>query len=266
MTDQFFKPKPISYGKSSHGGKLRRYLIWTTGILTLVAIIWLLIIKFSASPFDKMEKYLRDKDIKKAAILNYEMLEKYPQNRLAILMNGTVINFAVRELNITDNKIPFVEYEDQLEMEDRSGVFMKQAFVKKYSLFPDSPYFLGDFCKYSSNYPDTLSNPEMMVVLKKAFQSQTQWSSVDQSCLDTVFSTIPSIQNISGETTGDNVTLRQKPEIKAKGLGKLKKGTQILVKYTGFEESIGNKSGKWLFIMTPDGTFGWIFGGYVKLN
>jgi hypothetical protein len=266
MSDQFFKPKPVSYGKKQKSERTRMYLISVSSLLIIFFVAWLIIIKFAASPFDKMEKYLTKKDIKKAALLNYEMLNDHPENRLAILMNGSVVNFALRELNITDMKLPFYEYDDFLKMEDRSGVFIKQAFSKKYSLFPDSPFFLNEFCNFSEFYPEALNNPEIMTIIKRSLQSQTKWNPGNENCMEILFSNISNYKDLTGQISGDNLSLREKPETKSKVLGKLKKGSRVLVKFTGFEETIGNVNGKWLYVLTRESVYGWVFGGYVEIR
>jgi hypothetical protein len=63
---------------------------------------------------------------------------------------------------------------------------------------------------------------------------------------------------------GDNVNVREKPDIKSKSICKLRLGDSIkIIKRTGKKEKIGDLEGEWIFVDTFQSSKGWIFSYYV---
>jgi len=258
-------PEPLSHGRQKKIFRSRQTIF---GVLALVAISgagWLIIMRFARNPLDKVDNFIAAKKLDKAAILNYKLLQKRPENRLALLMNGTVINFGIRELNITDTRLPFYEYDDFLAKEDRTGVFTRQSFLKKFSVFPDSPYFLDEFCHFNFSYPESMRNPETGVIVARSIHSKTVWNKVSQDCIDQLFHQSENLQAFFGRVSGENLSMRDNPGTGAKLLARLKKDEKVLVKYQGDEETIGNKTGRWCFVVNDRQIYGWVFGAYLEM-
>ena len=257
-------PEPLSHNKKKRIFKNKRILFGSLIFIVLFSLGWLISKRVGSDPLDKMDQYISEKKISKAAKLNYKLLQKHPEHRQALLMNGSIINFGIREMNIMDTHLPFYEYDDFLEKEDKTGVFIRQAFLKKFSIFPESVYFLEEFCTFSSAYPETIKNPEANVIISRAFHSKAFWNKVPDDCIQRIFHETDSIQSSMASVVGDNLSVREKPETKGKLLARLKRDEKVLIKYQGNEETIGPKKGYWYFVLNENQIYGWVFGGYLK--
>jgi len=259
-------PEPTSHNRKKEilRNKVFWYLVFT--VMITITLGWLVIQKFLKDPLVEIEHYIETKKISKAAVLNYKLLQKKPEHRLALLMNGSIINFGIREMNINNIHLPFFEYDDFLLKEDKTGVFIRQGFLRKFSVFPDSQYFLDEFCNFSMQYPESLRNPETQVIINRAFHSKTQWNKVSDSCISHIFHKMENIHAVFAKVEGDNLSVREKPSTKAKRLDKLKRHEIVLIKYQGDEETIGSKKAKWNYILNENQVYGWVYGGYLQLQ
>jgi hypothetical protein len=257
-------PEPISHTKQKKLFKNKKIVYGLMIFSVVFSLGWLITKRFSGDPLDKIDNYLIAKKLDKAAKLNYELLQKSPEHRLALLMNGSIINFGIREMNITDTHLPFYEYDDFLEKEDKTGVFIRQSFLKKFSIFPDSVYFLDDFCHFKQTWPESLRNPETGIIINRSLHSKTIWNKVSNKCLNDIFHDTDNLKGMFAKVVGDNLSVREKPEKKSKTLTKLKRNETVLIKLQGGEETIGNKKGNWYFVLSEDQIYGWVFGGYLE--
>lgn len=257
-------PEPLSHNKKKRLFKNKRIIYFTLSILILYGLGWLISKKFDRDPLDKIDRYMVEKKMDKAANLNYDLLNKHPEHRLALLMNGSIINFGIREMNIASTRLPFYEYDDFLAREDKTGVFIRQGFLKKFSIFPDSAYFLDELCKFSNAYPESIGNPETGIIINRSIQSKTLWNKVSDSCIHLLFHETEKLKPQFAKVIGDNLSMREKPEKKSKLLAKLKRDELVLIKYQGNEETIGPKKGQWYFVLNEKQVYGWVFGGYLQ--
>jgi len=256
-------PEPISNQKRKKIYQNKLFVWSFLGFLFTSLIVWLIIARFARNPFDKVDSLLIEKKISQAAELNFKLMKKFPEHRLALLMNGTVINYGLRELNITDTRLPYYEYENYLAKEDKTGVFTRQSFLKKFSIFPDSAHFLDEFCRFNLSYPQSLKNPEVSVIIQRGLHSKTLWNKVSDECIKDLLHTEDSAGMVA-KVVGDNLSIREKPSSKSKLLGRLKRNELLLIKNKGAEETIGNKKGNWYFVLNENQIYGWVFGGYLE--
>lgn len=266
MADPYVKTKVVGYSKKPGVMRYLKWLYFLFILLLFSALGWLVAKRFEQNPLSKIESYINNKKLEKAAVLNYEQLKKHPEHRLALLMNGAVINFGLREMNIMDTKLPFFEYEDYLEREDKSGIFIRQGFLRKFSLFPNSVFFPEEYCNYLTKYSESLKNPETVLVISSALKSKVKWKKVSPACMANIFKKSDYFDSLFTTVTGNNLSIRQKPDIGGKFIKKLKAKDKVLVKEVGIEDIVGNKRAHWVYIFTEDQTYGWVFGAYLKLK
>ncbi|MDH4199361.1 MAG: SH3 domain-containing protein [Spirochaetia bacterium] len=266
MSDPYVKPKLTGFSKKPGLSRKLKTLYVVVLIFGLYGLFWLMNKRFARDPLAQVDSCLSDKKFDKASRLNFDLLKKFPEHRLALLMNGSIINFGLRELNITDIKLPFYEYDDFLNAEDKTGIFIRQSFIKKFTIFPDSKYFVEEFCAFQKKFPESLRNPEASLVIARAFHSRTVWNPVSDECVSLVFGKNEAFSELFGIVKGDNLSLRKNPGIKEKLIKKLKKNDLVLIKYTGEENIIGEKKGKWLSVFTEDQKYGWVFGAYIEIS
>ncbi|MDH4263088.1 MAG: SH3 domain-containing protein [Spirochaetia bacterium] len=257
-------PEPISHHRKQRLYKNKRIIYSLMAAALIFTMIWLITKRFAQDPLDKIDSYLLEKKLNKAADLNYKLLKLHPEHRLALLMNGSVINFGIREMNITDTHLPFYEYDNFLEKEDKTGVFTRQSFLKKFTLFPDSTYFLDEFCHFNEKYPESIRNPESSVIILHSFHSKTIWNKTSDECMHKLFNGENNLKGLFAVVSANNLSMREKPEKKSKVLNKLKRDEKILIKIQGFEETIGNKKANWYFILNENQIYGWVFGAYLE--
>lgn len=64
--------------------------------------------------------------------------------------------------------------------------------------------------------------------------------------------------------TATNLRIREKPLVKCRTIGILRKGQIVNVNQSGFYDTIDNIGSEWVLIKSSEGIQGWVFGGYLE--
>lgn len=225
--------------------------------------MWLVFSKLQKTPAEKIEQALHQKDFKEAYRLVDKYLERERLSRLRLLMYGTLIQFGLEEQK---EPLPqdFPNYQKLLAQEDSAFIFLKESYMRRMQMFPNSQKFLQLTCNFVHLFPSVYLDQQTQKLLAGGIESMGNWLPINHRCLSLIFDdAVPFFRNYLRLVNGTNVNLRKDPDTEGNIITTLHAGEKILLRKKGPALLVGGQQGHWQFVFTKEQKQGWIFDYYL---
>lgn len=266
MINRFGPPGPIEISGKKRKTTTQKTITIALGLFLIALLGWLAVKKFSVSPQEKVTLLIQERQWKEAAHYNYKLSQKKEFSDLRLLAYGVAIEYGLREERISHPDLPHYPYQKRLQELDTTGIFIKEAFFLKSSLFVNSPHFLQELCSLVQTGKNFSFDEKLFEATQKALRSGASWYMADDGCMEKILTESSATRIFTARVSGDKLTLRSRPTRQSTVLTQLARNSRLLIlKQSPQKEKIAGKEAYWYEVLTKEQNRGWVFGGYLEL-